>query len=214
MITLLLTFFVLLISLAKMQDPEMIDASRDAFVNSIKYMGLGVVLGKDLTPNYVSVKEKYFIAQAESANQRRVINAREEDVRRMFEKVSESMKTKQSPLKTEAMNFSVMNIEFAAGKSELDSASQNFLKNYAENLQQTRSAGQIKLYIAAAAGDVSDTKQQYLLSAKRAHQVEAFLRKSLPAGFNCPIYSVGIGNRRDSGQGSQVLVAVLQNETN
>jgi outer membrane protein OmpA-like peptidoglycan-associated protein len=156
--------------------------------------------------------DKYSITDLNKAIHLDAINAREKELGKMFNRIALQMKTMNSPLKTQAINFSAMDIEFAAGGSELDSLAQNYLKKYAENLQQTNSAGQIKLYIAAAAGDVNDKKQQRLLSAQRAHQVEVFLKSSLPAGFNCPIYSVGTATNKNSAATSQVMVAVLQNE--
>jgi outer membrane protein OmpA-like peptidoglycan-associated protein len=156
--------------------------------------------------------DMYSITDLNKAIRLNAINAREKELGKMFERIAEQMKTMKSPLKTQTINFSTMDIEFASGKSELDATSQNYLKKYAENLQQTHSAGQIKLYIAAAASDVNDKKQQYLLSAERAHQIEMFLKSSLPAGFNCPIYSVGTAAKRSSAQTSQVLAAVLRNE--
>jgi hypothetical protein len=156
--------------------------------------------------------DKYPITDLNNAIHLNAINAREKELGKMFDRIARQMKTMNSPLQAQAINFSAMDIEFSPGKSELDSPAQNYLKKYAENLQQTRSAGQIKLYITAAAGEVNDIKQQYLLSAQRAHQVEVFLKSSLPAGFNCPIYSVGTATKSDSAKTSQVLVAVLQNE--
>jgi outer membrane protein OmpA-like peptidoglycan-associated protein len=156
--------------------------------------------------------DKYPVINLDKAIQLNTAVARERELGKMFDRVARQMKTMNSPLKTQTVNFSAMDIEFAQGKSELDDIARNYLKHYAENLQQTRSAGRIKLYIAATAGDVNDKKQQYILSAERAHQIEAFLRSLLPAGFNCPIYSSGVGDKGNSAEGSQVLVAVLRNE--
>ena len=45
MVTLLLTFFVLLLTLAQVQDPELFNRGRDSFFESIRYCGLGNLLG-------------------------------------------------------------------------------------------------------------------------------------------------------------------------
>lgn len=216
MVTLLLTFFVLLISLSTIQDPELINVTRDAFVNSIKYMGLGLVMGKNLTPNYGKIKTKYFIATPENTIQVRTIDAREEEVRRMFRQVSESMKTMRSRLQNNSPAFSVMDIKFPPGSSDIDKAGRDYLKDYAISLQQSCPAGSVKLYIVATADDVQDKKQQWLLSAKRANAVEQVLQGLLPAGFNCLVFSSGAGPRNNllntdsSIANSQVLIAVLR----
>ena len=51
MVTLLLTFFVMLLSLSQIQDPELFDKGRDAFLESIRNIGLGVLFGKEDIPN-------------------------------------------------------------------------------------------------------------------------------------------------------------------
>jgi hypothetical protein len=218
MVTLLLAFFVMLVSIAKVQDSEFIGASRDAFVNSINCMGLGLVMGKNLAPDYGKVRTKYFINTPETAIPVRTIDAKEEDVRRMFNQVSESMKTMRSRLQTDSPAFSVMNIKFAPGSGELDKAGRDYLKSYAMNLQQSCPAGAVKLYVVAAANDVKDKKRQWLLSAQRAGAIEQVLQEFLPAGFNCPVFSSGAGPQSNllktnsSVAGSQVFIAVLRAE--
>jgi outer membrane protein OmpA-like peptidoglycan-associated protein len=195
-----------------MRNQQKLNADGQAFAGSARYMGFGSVFAKKLTNLPADTPDKYLITNLDEAIHLNTINAREKELGKMFDRIALQMKTMNSPLKTQTINFSAMDIEFAPGESELDSQAQNYLKKYAENLQQTRSAGQIKLYIAAAAGDVNDIKQRYILSAQRAHQVEAFLKSSLPNGFNCPIYSVGTATNKDSAKTSQVLAAVLRNE--
>jgi chemotaxis protein MotB len=216
MVTLLLTFFVLLISLSSIQDPELIDATRDAFINSIKYMGLGLVLGKDLTPEYGKVKTKYFITTPENVIQVRTIDAREEEVRRMFRQVSESMKTMRSRLQNDSSAFSVMDVKFPSGSSNIDKAGRDYLEDYAISLRQSCPAGSVKLYIVATADDVQDKKQQWLLSAQRANAVEQVLQEFLPKEFNCPVFSSGAGPQSSLLKAdkpidnSQVFIAVLR----
>ena len=49
MVTLLLTFFVLLLTLAQVQDPELFNQGRDSFLESVRYFGLGALLGAEPT---------------------------------------------------------------------------------------------------------------------------------------------------------------------
>ena len=46
MVTLLLTFFVMLLSLASVQDTELFDRGRGSFVLSIRILGLGLLYGR------------------------------------------------------------------------------------------------------------------------------------------------------------------------
>jgi outer membrane protein OmpA-like peptidoglycan-associated protein len=211
-ITILLAICVLLVPIAKTPNSQKLNTDKQAFAGSTRYMGLGTVFAKNITNLSANTADKYAVIDLNNAIRLNAINVRERELGKMFDRVARQMKAMNSPLKTQRINFSAMDIEFAAGESVLDSTAQNYLKKYAENLQQARPAGHIKLYIAATAGEVNDIKQQYLLSSQRAYQVEAFLKSSLPAGFNCPIYSVGTAADRDSATASQVMVAVLQNE--
>jgi hypothetical protein len=209
-ITILLSLCIMLVPIGKIQNhpaPEKQTSS-----GFIWHTALGSVFANSLANISANKGDRYPTADTEGAIRLNTIKAREQELGKMFECIGRQMKTIKSPLKAQAVNFSAMDIEFAQGQSELDDMARNYLKHYAENIQQTRSAGRIKLYIAAAASDVNDRKQQYILSAQRAHQVEAFLKSLLPAGFNCPIYSSGVGAKSSSTQGSQAMAAVLQSE--
>ncbi|MHC4344865.1 MAG: flagellar motor protein MotB, partial [Planctomycetota bacterium] len=45
MVTLLLTFFVMLLTLASMQDPELYNIGRDSFLQSMNQFGIGSLFG-------------------------------------------------------------------------------------------------------------------------------------------------------------------------
>ena len=62
MVTLLLTFFVMLLSLATVQDDEIFYKGRDSFSFAIRSLGLGMLLGSKPRPDFGSVKIKHFIS--------------------------------------------------------------------------------------------------------------------------------------------------------
>jgi len=119
-------------------------------------------------------------------------------------------------METDSPEFSVMDIKFASGSSDIDKAGRDYLRSYAINLQQSCPAGSVKLYVVATADDIEDKKQQWLLSAKRANAVERVLQELLPAGFNCPVFSSGAGARNNllntdsTTVNSQVFIAILR----
>ena len=51
MVTLLLTFFVMLLSMSKSRNTELFQRGHDSFVNSIKNFGLGAVKGRSTEVN-------------------------------------------------------------------------------------------------------------------------------------------------------------------
>lgn len=217
MVTLLLTFFVLLISLANMQDPDKFNQGRDAFVRHINTMGLGMLIGKNMTPDFSEVKVKYRINNDNDDMVVRTIDSRGENLRRIFSQVNRSMETKRSQIVSQRTNFSVTNIIFSPGDAQLNESAKKFLTQFAANLLQadTRSK-QVKLYVLGLAPDEQTEKEQWILSSKRAQAVADFLCGILPIHLQSGIYSWGAGpggqwTARDdiATEQTQILIAVL-----
>jgi chemotaxis protein MotB len=217
MVTLLLTFFVMLLSLAQIQDPELFNVSRDAFVRHISGTGLGVLLGKKMTHDFGKPKVKYFISEQNEDLTLRTIDAKGEKTQRIFEKLTRTMQTRRSQIAAERSNFSVTDISFSPGESQLNESAETSLTQFAVNLQQDIGSGEVKLYVLGLARDEHTEKEQWILSARRAQTVADFLEHLLPSQLQCPVYSWGGGPgggwvTRDSSfsERSQVLIAVLR----
>jgi len=217
MVTLLLTFFVMLLSLTTVQDPKMFHVTRDAFVKSINSFGLGMLMGKKISPDFGHTKPKYFIVDPDQNLPVRTIDAREEEMRRMFKNVALSMKTMRSQIVAETIDFSVTNVSFPPGQALLDEPAGKYLRQFALNLQQEPGSQNIKLYVLGLADDERTEKAQWILSARRAHVVADFLNDVLPSQLQYPVYSWGAGPggcwiTRDSpvSEESQILIAVLR----
>jgi len=217
MVTLLLTFFVMLLSLANVQDPELFNKSRDAFKQHINGFGLGLLMGQKMISDLGETKIKYFISEPDKSLAVRTIDAKEENLRRIFKKISQSMKTTPSQIVAKKTNFSVTNINFSPGKSQLNESAKKFLTQFAVNLQQNTGSGESKLYVLGLAGDERTEKRQWILSSRRAQAVADFLKRLLPSHLRCPVYSWGAGSggcwvTRDSAvsKQSQILIAILR----
>jgi len=141
MVTLLLTFFVLLLSLASVQDPELFNMGRGSFVQSMRELGLGMLYGRKPLPDFGNAKIKYFISTPDKPLQARTIHAKEEELRRLFGKVSRSMTTMPSQITTQKTNFSVTNIQFSPGEASLDKSAKRVLTEFCLSLQASRGAG-------------------------------------------------------------------------
>ena len=217
MVTLLLTFFVMLLSLATMQDPELFNIGRDSFVESIRNLGLGMLLGKKETPDFGEVKINYYISGHDKFFKLRTIDAKEEGIRRIFKEVSRSMTTIHSQIVADRTNFSVTSIRFLPGDATLDEPAKRFLTEFCVGLQQKPDFKTISLYVLGLAGDVAAEKERWILSARRAQAVAKFLRGGLgQEGHLQNIYSWGAGAGGDwvgkdspISQQSQISIAVL-----
>jgi len=230
MVTLLLTFFVMLLSLASVQDEEIFYKGRDSFSFAIRSLGLGMLLGRKPKPDFGNVKIKYFISESDKLFDGRSIHIKEEKIRQVFNELRQSMKTMPSEVAAKKTDFSVTNIRFARGVSRLDVSAKQFLGGFCSNLQQDSGSRPIKLYVLGLADDQTTEKEQWILSAKRAKVVADYLRGILSSGSDFQtqnrafggwskwsVYWWGAGSggdwvRQDSpiSKQSQILIAVLR----
>ena len=217
MVTLLLTFFVMLLSLSSVHDEDIFNVSRDAFVEHINTFGLGMLMGKKIGPDLGKTKYIHYIADPDKNSDVRTIDGNEENIRRIFKKVARSMETMPSQIVAQRTDFSVTNISFSPGRSLLNDPAEKYLTQFALNLQQAAGPENIKLYVLGLADDERSEKAQWILSAMRAQVVADFLNDVLPSQLRFPIYSWGAGpgghwvGRDSSGyEGSQILIAVLR----
>ena len=222
LVTLLMLFFITLLSFANKQDEGFggkgrYTESRESFFRAIRTLGLGMFYSKKQGPDFGSVKPKYFITTPDKQFEGRTIDAKGERVRQTFQAVSRSMKTMPSQIVAERTNFSVTNIRFPAGDATLNEPARRFLTKFCSDLQQDPDSKAIRLYVLGLAGDEATEKEQWILSARRAQAAADFLQDILPSWVNWPVYSWGAGPGGDwvvqdspiSGQ-SQILIAVLR----
>ena len=219
MITLLLTFFVMLLSLAEVRDPELFNKGRDSFVKSINMLGLGPLYGKKQTLDFGEIKVKYFINEPEKTLVVRTIDAKEEEIRRLFTKLTRSMTAMPSQIVAETVNFSVTNIRFSPGRAALNESARKYLAEFCLNLQSSPSKQKLKLYVLGLAAEEPTKKESWLLSARRAKVVADFLNETLPSTFRWPVYSWGGGPGGDwvnsdspISKESHILIASLRSE--
>ena len=230
MTTLLLTFFVMLLSLASMQDVEMYRKGREAFRFSLNYFGLGALIAREERPDLGFIKIKYSIIEGDNLERQRTINAKEENTRKLFKEISESMKTLPSKVTAKKSDFNLTDISFTEGSSELNDSAKEFLNSYCTQLQQSNGSRPLKLYILGIASEQISEKQQWILSAKRAKAASDYLRSILSSSSktqgstssqwsNWSLYWWGAGMggdwvQQDSpiSQKSQILIAVRRTE--
>ncbi len=181
MVTLLLTFFVMLLSLASVQDPELVDIGRDSFMQSIRSLGLGMLSGKRPRPDLGNVKTRYFISKPDESPDLRTLDARAEELRRILEKLKQTTTIVPSQIVAERTNFSVANVHFSPGRIDLNESARKFLRGFCLDLQQNVGRKPVELYVLGLASDGKSDKEKWLLSARRARIVADFLRGTLSA---------------------------------
>ncbi len=230
MVTLLLTFFVMLLSLASTQDPELFNKGKDSFLESIRYIGLGVFFGRGEITHMGNLKTRHYIDNPDEVAENRTIDAKAEEIRRILERLKQFVTIVPSEIAAKRANYSVANVHFSPGRDDLDGPAKTFLTGFSRDLQQDAGREPVDLYVLGLASDGKSEKEQLLLSARRAQKVADFLRDTLssegpaqrqrgPAGGRSKwsVYSWGAGPGgdwvgRDSpiSKRSQILIAVLR----
>lgn len=216
MVTLLLTFFVMLLSMAEVQDPELFNKGRDSFVQALNHCGLGTMFGGRLVPGLNTQKERHQTT-ADEPDAPRSIDARREKRRRAFERLNESMTTLSSQIVGDGVQFSVLDVGMADGQSRLTDAGRDAIWQFARNLQLPDAGRPQTLYVLGLADSGEQAQSQWTLSADRAQAVADFLRQALPED-RYSIFSWGAGpgygwGGRDgaAAKDTQVMVGVVRN---
>lgn len=230
MTTLLLTFFVMLLSLATVQDEELFHKGRDSFSYAIRSLGLGMFTGRKPKPDLGHYKVKHSINEPDRSYKGRNINIKEEKIRLLFNELSQSMKVMPLEITAKKNDFTVANIRFSQGEARLDELAKKFLGGFCTQLQQNYGSRPVKIYVLGLAVDQTGAKEQWILSAKRAKAVADYLRGILSSGTGFQpqrstfdnwskwsVYWWGAGPggdwvRQDSpiSEQSQILIAVLR----
>jgi hypothetical protein len=113
MVTLLLTFFVLLLSLADVQDPGLFNKGRDSFLESLRHFGLGMLFGQQAMLGFGETKIRHLTSSSDDLSEGRTIDEQRERIRQILERISRSMVTLPSRIVAERTDFSVANIRFS-----------------------------------------------------------------------------------------------------
>jgi chemotaxis protein MotB len=229
MTTLLLTFFVMLLTITTVRDNELFYKGRDSFRFSLGTLGLGMLLSREQKPDLGHLKIKYSITNPDKSSKNRSINTKEEKTRKLFSELQKSMKAMPSEIAAKKNDFTVTNIRFAKGDAKLDESAKQFLGGFCSQLQKNYGSRAVKLYVLGLAADQKGEKEQWILSAKRARAVADYMRGILSSGSdfqaqrgtnknwsNWSLYWWGAGPggdwaRQDSqiSKQSQILIAVL-----
>jgi outer membrane protein OmpA-like peptidoglycan-associated protein len=219
MVTLLLTFFVLLLTLANEQDPELFNKGRDSFIKSLRYAGLGMFFGRRDMPVLGSTKTRHSIDIDERDANRRTINAEREKVRRILEQIGQFATIVPSEMVADKTRYTVTNVRFQRSEAVLDASGRKQLTEYCDAWREVGGIENTKIYVLGLAPDASGAAGQWQLSAMRAKVVADFLNDELSSQLQRPVYSWGGGPGGDwvnaespVSEESHILIAALRSD--
>ena len=219
MVTLLLTFFVMLLSLADVQDPELLNKGRDSFIESVQHCGLGMFFNSNIAPGLGKIKTRYQVEEAEP-NAVRTIDEDRERLRRVFYSLQKSMTSMPSQIVAQETQFMTVRVKFSLGLSTLTPSSQQALAQFAGRLKQNATAESTTLYVLGLADKDGTERDKWFLSAQRAQTAAQFLKTQLSTANEWQVFNWGAGAGGDwtgrdgiAASGSQILIAVLKTDS-
>jgi flagellar motor protein MotB len=184
MITLLLSFFVLLQAFAEYRDPELFFQGQGSFLRAIRCFGLPEwLLGvrDQFEQDHRKVK-----SPAEEADNKvprnRLIDDEDEKIREAFRDLRRVVDAESSDLTGLAVETTASPVRFRSGQAELDEAARKWLRGFAREVRQTRHPEGTRIRVLAAAPDLRQGKQRWVLAARRARCVADYVRSALSAG--------------------------------
>ena len=220
MITLLLTFFVLLLSMASDKSDEMVfEAVRGSVEQAFSSIGLaGISINEESKLNNGKRAIRYKTDMDETEDVEGTPDAKREMIKRLFKKLEKNMKITPSNIVGKNPNFSPTNIRFEKGKAGLDDSAKQYLDTYARQLRENFGSRELTLYVAGLCHDNVSDKEDFILSAKRAQIVSDHIKSSLPGDSKWDIrcWGTGDGGQWTSSEGpltqnTEIIIAVLTN---
>ena len=217
LVTLLLAFFVVLVSMGTVRDSTLFDAG--SAIELVK-KGFGIREKFD----FGSTKVFHATGDTSEQSDGRCIDADGERIRRIMERLAEHVTSMPSQIVGEKANFIVTAIRFAPGESTLDEEAKRFLARFCIDLQQSPDSKASSIYVLGLAGQEASannssaaaSQEQWILSAERAHAAAEVIKAALPDAAKWSVYSWGAGpggqwvkQDRFASQDSQILIAVL-----
>ncbi len=195
----------------------MYNKSRDAFNASLDNVGLGMLPGRKSNPELGQKLTKYKMQDPDDETDIRTIDADEERRKRTFRQVANSMQTLNSQIVADSIRYTASRVRFPKSASSLDPESKKHLDQFSRNLTLNAQKDQTKLYVLGMASDTKGLKNQWILSARRAQAVAAYLRRVLPDTGQYPVFSWGsgaggnwVGESGFASKDAHIFIAVLK----
>lgn len=219
MITLLLSFFIMLQAFASKQDKELLGAGREGFRRAIDGLGIpDLLFGQRDGPRLGYLTRRYPTEEdPENIEDLRVIDEQGDKIRQVFEDLRRLRDVKTSDHQGPPARLLNTPITFAASEAALTPPARAFLRDFAVQLLERPGGKPPHVVVVGLAPEAAAPEAQWVLSVRRAAAVEAFLRENLPrelldAGARIEAWGTGPGGealRRSAAGGPGVTFIVL-----
>jgi outer membrane protein OmpA-like peptidoglycan-associated protein len=205
MISLLMAFFLMLLTMANEKSGLLCNEGTGFFKDSVygfkRSMGGYGLRGLSGAANQGlhmdSLKVYYPIKDGNETSAVRTLDAKEERARRVFSRLQVQTQTYPSQVQGRNPDFFVLPVTFDEGQSVLNESALQSLTTFAADLKGFAPVEQLHIYVVGLAPDVADLRQQWVVSARRSQVVAELLKGRLPSGTDCRIFSWGAGGGGD-----------------
>jgi hypothetical protein len=183
MVTLLLAFFVLLQSFAKIRDPELFFVGQGSFKRAIA--GLGIpewLFGRKDRPKRSFLTAKHPTEKGPATRPKpRIIDAENDKIRNLFADLANELDITAGDMDLQRIDVEATPIRFDAGGWELGAAARAHLRRRVLEWRQSVQEESVGVYVIALAADESQPQRQWIVSARRAQAVASQLSALLGA---------------------------------
>lgn len=222
MITLLLTFFVMLQSMASVQVAEhKFEAGQAALKRTFDGMGIS---GEEDSDNdgtkFEHPKPEYAAEEGNDEKQNRSMDAHTEMMRRLLMDIEKMAKITPSPISGMNRTYLPTDIHFTQGQTQINNQAESFLNQYCQQLVTNLSGQEATVFVLGIAAGEKEEKQKWIMSAQRARTVADFIRSQKPDDAKWSVYSWGAGPGGDwVGQKglvsaeTEIMIAILTQKT-
>ena len=218
MVTLLLTFFVMLLSMADTQvEDHKFMSGKSSFQRAIADFGLaGFLISQSSGPQFEHPKQMYRVDEGKDEPEDRSIDAQTETLRRVLMEVEAKMEISPSHITGISRTFLPTEVQFRPKNWKLDENNKRLLRRYWQEVQSGLAGQKPTIYVLGLASEETNYEKQMILSAKRAQAATDVLRSFQNQEDQCPIYCWGAGDGGEwtgkSGlvsSSTQIMIAVL-----
>jgi len=217
MITLLLTFFVMLQSMAKERiENHRFQTGKASIQKALASFGISGTTKLEIETDFDKPKPLYAVEEGNDEEKDRSLDAQSEMLRRLLWDIENMAKISPSPIEGSNRVYMPTDIHFDVGKTDLNSQSKVFLTQYCHQLAINFTGQEVTIYILGIAAAEQSERQQWLLSAQRAQAVAEFIKQQQPPESKWFVYSWGAGSGGEwigqnglSSAQTEITIAVL-----
>ncbi len=223
MVTLLLTFFVLLLSMAEDQvDDNKFIIGMTSVQHSMTQFGLsGAMFSQGEGVEFDFPKPKYKVPDENNPDAMKDMDTKSIDyqtemLQRVVMDIERLMKISPSQITGKDTTFTVTAIRFAAKSWKLKQSAIEELTDYCQRLRESFEGQNVTLYVVGIDSSVDSNADNWRLSARRAAAAKDFIRKNLSDQMKWPTYCWGAGTGGDwvgqeglINKNTQIMIAAI-----